>query len=381
MIICLNCASSTKKQLDRLLRDGTYEDYSEAVAVAVENLTAMHREMGARAAMVLTAHRRNTSAAASLSGEQSAQNDHEAAQAQGGGPDGLSVGICVPAIFALQDYPRTSATLLPLPDDMFATGDSVTMDRWLFGQYNKLLPAKASCRALANLTLSSPEGLPLEQTAYRIAQEAAQLGALLIEHDRKNGLERLEATATGFPRTSGNGEKSILRYASQFVGAASKAGQISGLLVGLKLMNRVDPDGKTVGLTEPGLHLAALPSPVLDEKQESPSQKFNTEEINFLLEHIATNVPVEDAAYRAAISAVLSGARTPSLLNELLHQDVPKHVAENVSQSYLSSQRSGAISRMSDLGLMVRQRDGTSITYIVTDLGQKYVEGSQSTSR
>lgn len=105
-----------------------------------------------------------------------------------------------------------------------------------------------------------------------------------------------------------------------------------------------------------------------------PTEKFSTEEREFLVHHIATAVPAEAFAYRSILEAVKAGHNTPEKLDAALKAYVSPDRAEDLSQSFLSSQRSGAVSRMSDLDLIGRQRDGTRVTYAVTDEGRAFLE-------
>jgi hypothetical protein len=49
---------------------------------------------------------------------------------------------------------------------------------------------------------------------------------------------------------------------------------------------------------------------------------------------------------------------------------------KTLSESFLASQRSGAISRMEDLRLVLRVRDGVRVFYDVTDIGERYMARS-----
>ena len=53
MIICFDCTSDTKQQLDSLVVDGKYADYSEAIRVAIANQTLLHRKVGADRSVVV----------------------------------------------------------------------------------------------------------------------------------------------------------------------------------------------------------------------------------------------------------------------------------------------------------------------------------------
>jgi hypothetical protein len=50
----------------------------------------------------------------------------------------------IPAIFSLPTQKLTNCEAAPLPNDAFVAGQDVPVDRWIFGQHNKILPVKAS---------------------------------------------------------------------------------------------------------------------------------------------------------------------------------------------------------------------------------------------
>jgi hypothetical protein len=86
--------------------------------------------------------------------------------------------------------------------------------------------------------------------------------------------------------------------------------------------------------------------------------RFSPEEVSFLLDHISSHVPAEDFAYRSIIAAVRQGADSPDKMDQALRRYVSAGKAGTLSKSFLASQRSGAISRMEDLRLVVREREG-----------------------
>jgi hypothetical protein len=168
-----------------------------------------------------------------------------------------------------------------------------------------------------------------------------------------------------------------IQYASQFVASVNKEGQVSGLLFDLKLINYSGGKKPRLLLTEVGWKFAVLQNPILDNVQETPSQKFSNEEITFFLNHIALSIPAEDFAYCTILSLISESSDTPDIIDAALQKYVPQDTNRNLSKSFLSSQRSGAISRMADLGLVTRVRDGVRVSYTVTDAGKKYMQDSK----
>ena len=50
----------------------------------------------------------------------------------------------------------------------------------------------------------------------------------------------------------------------------------------------------------------------------------------------------------------------------------------DASTSFVATQRTGAISRMTDLGLVDRRRDGVRVTYVMTKQGRKFSPNGES---
>lgn len=383
MIVCMRCRADVKEKMDILLSKNHYSDYSELIAVAIENLWVMEQEVVERGALVISERSAPPVApAASPSTERARPLDHgKAAPAPARHPKpskAASIPIVpapvhIPELFLAYGLDGLSArtTEISVSEER---EEAFTLDRWLFGQYNKLLPLKVNCRALLRIATEYPEGAPLEDVAPRIGEVAALLGDYLADHDRRHQIARDDALATAFPRSGADAEKSRARYANQFVGSVNSQGVLSGMLRDYRLAALAPGAGERLMPTEPALQFARLTNPMLDDCQTDPAQKFSPEEAAFLLDHIRVHVPVEAFAFRTLIAAILEGADTPDKLNEALHTHVPAETSRSLSPSFLTSQRSGALSRMADLGLIARERKGVRVSYIVTEQGQGLIE-------
>jgi hypothetical protein len=364
-----------------LVQSRHYSDYGEVIAVAVANLAVLQSEISEKGALVL-----GTKAETSQGFEDSRvtyySGDQATSKRDGNKPrrtSGLNSDVStlqIPGIFRLANLRDSPPNFAKMPSDVWIKGQEVPLDRWLFGQYNRLLPAKVSCRALAHLLQEKPTGVELGAAAEMIAEQATILGDYLRLHDEENDIGRDDLLSTAFPISGQGSEKSRQRYATQFVGSVNSEGQLSGLLVDLKLVNLIGR--KTyISLTETGWHFATIENPVLDDVQSVPTQKFGQKEIEFLIDHIVRNVPAEDYAYRAILSAITDGADTPDTINTALQTSIPIDSGSSLSNSFLSTQRSGAISRMTDLGLVKRVRDGVRVKYLITELGKRYAQRTQ----
>lgn len=362
MIVCINCKKETKDKMDRLVGNEAYRDYSELIEAAIDNLFVLEREIGEKGAIVIEDD---------VSYDASSQKSiRPAAKANVNNRKQIKAKSVpsfedVPVVFSLdgldreKDFPSCE---LEAPEELKGV---YTLDQWIFGQYNKLLPAKASCRALLRYARKYPDGIPLEEAAEEISVEVGMLGDYLAAHDEKYGIGRDDALATAFPRSGPEGSKSRSRYASQFVGLANSQGEISGLLKDYRLIAKTASDDVKILPTNAGIMFALMVNPVLDQKQEEPKQKFSPEEIEFLISHIEGQAPVEFFAFQTLIKAISQGADTPGELDAALSGLTPSNPERSFSQSFLTSQRSGALSRMVDLRLIARERKGVKVSYSI----------------
>jgi Arc/MetJ-type ribon-helix-helix transcriptional regulator len=382
LIVCFESSSRTKTQLDSLIESGQYKDYSEAISSALENLIVLQNELSGKGALIIESRKESISLRSQpKSGRSSkrgkaAQRTKEATTKENLESEAFlrNIPTQVPDIFLSGDISRPLSSLASSPGDVWAMGQEVPLERWIFGQYNRLLPAKASCRALAHLLDGKPNGVSLDEAASRISEEALALGSFLTHRDKQNGTKRDEALSTAFPSPDREIEKSRLRYAHQFVASISKQGKVSGLLIDLKLINHTGGKNPRLKLTEAGWNFAKLRNPVFDGDAPEATQKFTAEERSFLLNHISSSVPAEDFAYRTILVAVDGGAQTPEKVDSALQEHVSQTAGRSLTKSFLASQRSGAISRMADLGLIKRERDGVKVSYVVTDVGKQYTQ-------
>jgi hypothetical protein len=364
IVICVEMSEKSKNELDDLMVQGSYKSYSEAVAVAISNQLVLQRQTAVGGVVVV--------------GTDNATQDSSLNQPERA-PIAVTqkVPVSVPAVFSLPNAQNCTSEPARLPDDVFSKSSKVTPDRWFFGQHNKLLPVKASCRGLATLLAEHPLGLPIPEATSRLAKEAASLGDYLRQLDARSGAMREEALATAFPDTKEDSERSRLRYANQFIASLNAQTQLSGLLVDLKLVNLVRGKEPLLLLTEPGLHFAKLSNPIFDEPMSSNGSqrpRFSDNEADFLISHIKEHVPVEDYAFRTILVALRTNCNTPELLDEKLKALLPAG-KNKISDAFVTTQRSGAIARMTDLDLVMRRREGVRVKYEATRKGIAYVEG------
>jgi hypothetical protein len=382
MVICFKCSSSTKRKLDDLLGNGTFADYSEIVTAAIDSFSVLYAEVQHKGSVVVgevgaTSGLALPSQPPGPSDPPQASDHSVGTQAAGSevlaqAPEREVTRRTVPTLFTRSSVTEVPGELGPTPPDVFFAGQAVPVDRWIFGQFSKLLPAKASCRGIANLYPPPSAGFEIEKIASKIAKEAALLGGYLSARDRESESARDDAWAIGFPSGESKADRSRLRYANQFVGSIGKQGTLTGLLIDLKLINLAKHGTKRILLTRAGWDFAQLENPVLDGIHGEG--KFSNAEVAFLLEHIRRHVPVEDFAVRTLLAAMRTGSDTPEKLDVVCREHIPVKRRKEVTDAVVTTQRTGAISRMVDLGLVARRRDGVRVSYVVTEQGNRYAD-------
>jgi hypothetical protein len=387
IVICVEMSEKSKSELDELMTHGSYKSYSEAVTVAISNQLILQRQTtpGGVVVVGLDVVPQDSTSSQSERAVTPSQLPIQKAPVSVPmvTPTQLSTQkapVAVPMVFSLSNAQSCQSEPASLPDDVFSKNAKVTPDRWSFGQHNKLLPVKASCRGLASLLAERPLGVPLLEATSRLAKEAALLGDYLRHLDERSGGMREEALATAFPNTGEDSDRSRLRYANQFIASLNAQNQLSGLLVDLKLINLVRGKEPLLLLTGPGLHFAKLPNPILDEPLPPNSNgwgrsRFTDDEIEFLISHIKEHVPAENYAFRMVLGAMVENKNTPELLDTALKYLWPIEKKPDISDAFITTQRSGVIARMSDLGLVTRHREGPRVRYEATSRGVAYIGG------
>ena len=338
VIICFSCDRGTKDKLDVLVEKENHRSYDEVVRHAVDLYFGLSERIGKDGVLVLPADEASTT------------------------PDSTSI----PGVFGLREQGDHPTSQLVSADVEISAVTS-----WIFGQYNKLLPLKVALRGLASRITKSGTAVTAADPLTDIITAAAQLTRYLLALDESCDKPRDEYLATGFPSGVAD-EASLRRFLKQFVFDVSGSGQLNGLPSEYKMLGFVGTSEESgVSLTETGWRFVELENPVLDGAGGAKCDRFGADEIELLIEDIATRVPKESAAFLSICEGIWAGADTPTDLDRYLHSTIPEEDRGDVSNSFISTQRSGAVSRLADIGLLARRRKGVRVSYEVTDRGQE----------
>lgn len=358
MIICFNCESNTKEILDNLIKGGSYKNYNELINVAIENLSLLESEMKISGGIVIDIeHVKETK-----------QVENESR----GKFESTPEKEYIEKRFSINPEIPKNILIPKMPGVKWNKDQEIPVGNWFFGQYNRLLPAKISCRSIANHQKKEKNGVQINEIPIIVAKEALYFAKYLNQIEVKHNLSRDDLLTVALPSPDKDEEKSLLRFANQFVVSKNSDNQLQGLLYDLKFINySTDDNNDKISLTQPGWEFAILQNPIMEDFQEYAAHKFSEEEKLFLIKHIKNNVPQENYAYRLILSELEKGENSPDNLDSAIKAK-HLHMNEFISDSFLSTQRSGAISRMIDLDLVKRVREGIRVKYFSTDLGRAH---------
>ena len=356
MIICFDCKDNIKAILDELINRGRYKDYNGLINIAIENLSQLESAMKNSGGLIIQGKQRLTS-------------EHDINEMN---IDNTTKELIL-KYFSLKDLIKPNTSIPEIPRSIREKEKIIPVKDWLFGQFNRLLPAKISCRSLAIQQTKSSHELAINNIPMLVAKKALSLAKYLKIIEEKHNLERDDLLTIALPSPEKDEEKSLLRYANQFVVSKKSNNQLQGMLFELKLINYSSAeDIEHISLTQPGWAFSQLRNPIFEDFQESPTHKFSDEEIFFLIKHIIRYVPKENSAFRTIINELSIGNNTPEEIDKAIEEKINQYGNFLISKSFLSTQRSGVISRMIDLKLIERIRKGIRVKYTVTDLGKEY---------
>jgi len=249
----------------------------------------------------------------------------------------------------------------------------------LSGYINRLLPVKFVLRILAILTLNSEaydkengwqieseleSEIALSHLREVSSKTATYASKWLKSIDDASGSSRGSEVATGFPTD----EKSRERFVTQFVGSSRKK-ELSGAIFDMGFANISSFMGfalDEVRFTPQGWDFAMLPNPLLDGMEGwKTGKRFSDNEISFLLNHFKSNVKSEWNFKIEIMELIGSGMNRPQSLEEAI---IESHGWEKAQASV---RKNGVLSRMQELELIDRTKEGREVTYHLTESGKE----------
>lgn len=254
----------------------------------------------------------------------------------------------------------------------------------LSGYYNRLFPVKFVMRIMVILILNSEsydkedgwditkEGddpVTLTQLREVSSKTASYARNWLKDIDNKSGSERGSEFSTGFPED----DKSKERFVAQFVGSKRK-NKLSGSIFEMGFANIPSFMGfmnaDDLHLTPQGWEFATLENPLLDDlslESWKKGNKFSEKEVIFLLNHFKDSVPGEWSFIQDVLKLIDTGINSPKTLEISLIN------TRNWEKAHASIMKNGVLSRMHEMELIERNKEGRNVTYSLTTRGKNII--------
>jgi hypothetical protein len=282
---------------------------------------------------------------------------------------------------------QIDASLLSVPADIPAKVSLPTLDpgsttRPLWGQINRFAPAKVSLRILANILAKNKlEWVDLKVVTASIGEQAPLIKETLLNRDKTDSRKRGEGFSAAFPVEQ---RPSLQRFANQYVGyLAKESGEPQGLLADLSLVNiRKSPEGMVeIGLTEPGLQFSKLASPLIDVvllQGKQTSSALSPEEAKFLFAHLEKYRPGELEFLKYVARRVGEGSTTPTALLTAVDDYFKQNPrGMTITDAVLGTMRTGAVSKLVELGIITITKDGAKSIYQLTQYSKDILGDKQ----
>jgi len=254
----------------------------------------------------------------------------------------------------------------------------------LSGYYNRLFPVKFVMRILVILILNSESynkengwepGMALEDdvTLKELRDVSAKTASYAREWlkgvDVRSGSERGSEFSVGFPED----DKSRERFVAQFVGSKRK-NKLSGSIfeMGFANIRSLGPfmASDDLYLTPEGWEFAIMENPLLDDLSLNAWKlgiKFSEQEVLFILNHFKKNIPSEWDFIQEILKLIDSGVNNPKTVEECLVSN------RKWEKAHSSMMKNGILSRLQEMGLIDRHKDGRKVTYLLTERGSKLI--------
>ncbi len=230
----------------------------------------------------------------------------------------------------------------------------------------RLLPLKHTLRLLWSLSSRTNRSLPDGQFRTAMNKMLRLNGQKLAEEDDNFGRGRGERLAAGFSHLDDVARNRSINWIIGSPGGSTK-------LSAMEIIGWSTKDSEGFRLTPHGLDLAKLPNPIIDRDlaHEGP---FSPLERTLILGSINHRLPMEWNVMRTLIDGMRGGAVGNERLDARMARKFGPGTTFNWSDSILQLRRVAAVTRMSELGLVIRRRDGRKTLSELSEDAIKIIE-------
>ncbi len=230
----------------------------------------------------------------------------------------------------------------------------------------RLLPMKHALRLLWSMSSETKRSLPDGEFRNAMNQMLRLNGETLANEDNRFGRGRGERLAAGFSHLDDDARSRAVNWMIGSPGGTTK-------LSAMEIIGWSTKDSEGYRLTPHGLDLAKLPNPIIDRDlaHEGP---FSPLERTLILDSINHRLPQEWNIMRTLIDGMRGGAVGNERLDARMARKYGEGTAFNWTNSILQLRRVAAVTRMSELGLVIRRRDGRRTLSELSDDAIKIIE-------
>jgi len=246
----------------------------------------------------------------------------------------------------------------------------------IWGQVNRLAPAKFVLRILLNsLTGSDERSIDLKRFSAETAEKATEFRLFSKKKDKTSRVRGTELYVA-FPKREPSSQQRFLNY---YVGKAPLQKWTDSVLTGLSFANieETDEGAVVIGLTESGLKLALLHSPLIDDfflDGKQITSPFSNEETSFLIEHIRSTRPGEYDFLSFTLTFIKKGADTPTKLKDRISEFLKsRDLGFKFSEKVANTMQVGATGRLIELGLLKIEKQAQKSKYVVSERGEELI--------
>ncbi len=231
-------------------------------------------------------------------------------------------------------------------------------DSWLWGQINRIFPIKVALRVLLNMQNENKDFIDLNQFKIKAGEIAKLVGHELAKIDEKQNRKRDKKVSTALP-IGLKEDKALARFYNHFLAFRRADNILDGALARFKFVNIItDKENKQlIGLTNEGLQFAKINNSIFDDDLYANST-LSDEEKSFYLNHVKQNVPEELNPLKNILGIISKGNSTVTEIDDKIRE-----IKQNWTDTTITTQRSGTLGRLFELGLVEKIKKGVNVDY------------------
>jgi len=349
MIVGVNLNPNSYRRIKEFVEKGKYESVENFVEIAVLNQILL--ESNGVASLGASRESRATSK------EEFAYKPSQIRQ---------QAGVQQPAQYLTcpKDVSIPFSSPLPLTDEIRSFP--------IWGQINRLAPAKIVLRMLANQVLLGRDRVDLKRFSADVAEITTSLRTYIEKKDKKDRIRGTELFIA-LPKKDPSSQQRFINF---YVGKLPSGKWTDGILTGLGLVRieQTEDGSVVVGLTETGRTLVCLSSPLIDEfllQGNQIEEPFSSAEVEFLLDQLEVNRPGEFEYMVSVLRFIKGGAVTPTSLRQKVGVFLrDRYPTMKISEKFVNTMLVGLMGRLVEMRIVEIEKDAQKSKYSLTAAGE-----------